>query len=246
MTQANTVDVSTHTTTESVFETILGDIVRGTYPPGARLPAERELSRMLGSSRPTLREALRRLSEWRLVESRRGSGVVVRHRNDWSIEVLPAYLRYATPGPNDASIPQMLADLLSMRRTMIRDMVKVVANRFPPGGAVKPRAAVAKAWASRGNIRDFVLADFGVMRAVVEAANFLPAVWMLNRLSGVYVDIASSLTGSMSPPDHYVEAHEHFLNTLETGDAEAASEIIEQYLGAHDERVIRMLGGIPT
>ncbi len=244
MTQINAATTATHTTTESVFETILADIVRGTYPPGARLPAERELARMLGASRPTLREALRKLSEWRLVESRRGSGVVVRHRNDWSIEVLPAYLRYATPGPTDASIPQMLADLLSMRRTMIRDMVKVVAGRFPAGSSDKPRAAVHRAWASRNNIRDFVLADFAVMRSVVEAANFLPAVWMLNRLSGVYVDIASSLTGSMSPPDHYVAAHEKFLAALEGGDAEAASVIIEKYLGDHDDRVIAMLGGI--
>lgn len=242
--QSQIAEVAPHATTESVFETILKDIVRGTYPPGARLPAERELSRMLGASRPTLREALRRLSEWCLVESRRGSGVVVRHRHEWSIEVLPAYLRYATPGPGEASIPQMLADLMNIRRTMISDMVKVVAGRFPHGAAAKPRKAVARAWASRANIREFVIADFAVMRSVVEAANFLPAVWMLNRLSGIYVDIASTLTGSMSPPDHYVQAHEEFLQTLERGDGEGAAAIIEKYLGDHDARIIAMLGGI--
>lgn len=244
MSQANTASSTSQASTEAVFETILIDIVRGTYPPGARLPAERELSRMLGASRPTLREALRTLAEWRLVEPRRGSGVVVLDRNEWSIEVLPAYLRYATPGPGEASIPQMLADLLSMRRTLIKDMVKVVADRFPAGASKKPREAVAKAWAARDSIREFVLADFAVMRAVVEAANFLPAVWMLNRLSGVYVDIASSLTGSMHPPEFYVDAHEQFLEALERGDALAAVTMIDSYLGEHDKRVIAMLGGL--
>ena len=244
MSQTDPAPSASHATTESVLETILIDIVRGTYPPGARLPAERELSRMLGASRPTLREALRTLAEWRLVEPRRGSGVVVLNRNEWSIEVLPAYLRYATPSPGEASIPQILLDLLNMRRALIKDMVKVVADRFPPGASKKPREAAAKAWASRHSIRDFVLADFAVMRAVVEGANFLPAVWMLNRLSGVYIDIASSLTGSMHPPEFYIEAHEQFLDALERGDALAAVTMIDSYLGEHDKRVIAMLGGL--
>jgi DNA-binding FadR family transcriptional regulator len=42
----------------AIFDRLLREIVSGVYPPGARLPAERELSRLLGASRPTLREAL--------------------------------------------------------------------------------------------------------------------------------------------------------------------------------------------
>src|SRR5713226_7273557 len=85
------------TAIDAVFEKLLAAIVSGAHPAGARLPAERELSRRLGASRPTLREALRRLGEWNLVEPRRGSGIVVRPYRDWSIEVLAAYLRYGKP-----------------------------------------------------------------------------------------------------------------------------------------------------
>ena len=46
----------------------------------------------------TLREALRRLSEWNLVAARRGSGVAVREMREWMIEVLPSYLRHSRPG----------------------------------------------------------------------------------------------------------------------------------------------------
>src|SRR6476659_1210776 len=80
-----------------VFEKLLADIVSGSYVAGTRLPAERELARQLGASRPTLREALRRLGEWNLVEPRRGSGIVVRPYRDCAIEVLAAYLRYGKP-----------------------------------------------------------------------------------------------------------------------------------------------------
>jgi DNA-binding FadR family transcriptional regulator len=229
------------TTIDTVFETILADIVRGRYPPGARLPAERELSRRLGASRPTLREALRRLTEWGLVEPRRGSGVVVQDRLEWSIEVLPAYIRYARPGPGESSIPELLKDLLNIRRRIIREMVFVVAGRIPHGAMEKPREAVARAWAARDDLREFTIEDFGVMRAIVEAANFLPAVWLLNRLSVIYLDIARSLTGTVDPPSDYLESHEVFLDALERGDVERAGEAIEAYLESLDAKIISVL-----
>src|SRR5687768_14380217 len=99
---------------QPVFDTLLKDIVSGAYPQGSRLPAERDLARMLGTSRPTLREALRRLGEWGLVEPRRGSGVVVRDMRDWSLDVLPAYLRLGAPSHGPRALGEMIVDLLHL------------------------------------------------------------------------------------------------------------------------------------
>jgi DNA-binding FadR family transcriptional regulator len=49
----------------------------GEFPPGARLPAERDLARQLGVSRPSVREALIALEVEGLVEVRIGSGIYV-------------------------------------------------------------------------------------------------------------------------------------------------------------------------
>src|SRR5215475_2180402 len=107
------------TAIDAVFETLLKDIVGGAYPSGTRLPAERELARQLGASRPTLREALRRLGEWNLVEPRRGSGIVVRPYRDWTLEVMAAYARYGKPEPGQPNIAQILLDVLAMRRAVV-------------------------------------------------------------------------------------------------------------------------------
>jgi GntR family transcriptional repressor for pyruvate dehydrogenase complex len=230
------------TATEAVFEAILADIVRGAYPAGARLPAERELARLLGASRPTLREALRRLGEWQLVEPRRGSGVVVRPQREWSIEVLPAYLRYARPGPDMPTIPRLLADMMALRRSLIRDIIRLVAPRIPPGGTTAARAALARAWAVREQSTMFPREDFAIMRAIVEAATFLPAIWTLNRLSGVYLDIACTLTGNFHPPDDYLEAHDKLFAALEANDAETAPAIMADYLDRHDAKLLSVLG----
>src|SRR5690348_9755648 len=52
-------------------------IARGAYQPGDRLPAERELAEGLRVSRPTVREAVRRLTDAGLLQPRRGSGTFV-------------------------------------------------------------------------------------------------------------------------------------------------------------------------
>ncbi len=55
-------------------------IASGTYGLGDRLPAEREIAREFGISRPTAREAIIALELQRLVEVRIGSGVYVAAR----------------------------------------------------------------------------------------------------------------------------------------------------------------------
>jgi len=52
-------------------------ITSGEFPPGNRLPAERELAALLGVSRPSVREALIALEVEGWVEVRTGSGVYV-------------------------------------------------------------------------------------------------------------------------------------------------------------------------
>jgi DNA-binding FadR family transcriptional regulator len=55
-------------------------IARGEFEPGGRLPAERDLARHLGVSRPSVREALIALEVEGWVEVRTGSGVYVLDR----------------------------------------------------------------------------------------------------------------------------------------------------------------------
>ena len=57
---------------EETVERLLEGVKLGVYAPGDRLPSERELTRRLGVSRITLREALRELAAAGYVETKRG------------------------------------------------------------------------------------------------------------------------------------------------------------------------------
>jgi GntR family transcriptional repressor for pyruvate dehydrogenase complex len=64
-------------TTEDVVGRISDLIKESQLRPGDRLPAERELSKQLGVSRPSLRAGLRALSSMGVLRSRQGAGTFV-------------------------------------------------------------------------------------------------------------------------------------------------------------------------
>src|SRR4051812_43823907 len=228
------------TAIDAVFEKLLADIVRGVHPAGTRLPAERELSRQLGASRPTLREALRRLGEWSLVEPRRGSGVVVRPYRDWSIEVIGGYLRYGKPDPSQPSVAQILVDMLGIRRGIVIEVIKQTASRIPKGGTAAARLAMARAWSLRDQPQ-YSREDFEVLRSIVEAAKFTPGLWMLNRVAEIYLDLTHIMRFAIKAPPDYVATHTEFFDLLEAGEADQAAELMNDYLARHDSAVEKLL-----
>jgi DNA-binding GntR family transcriptional regulator len=60
-----------------ILQSLKDEIVKGIYPVGSQLPTEEELCDRFSVSRYTVREALRRLRDDRLVASRRGAGTIV-------------------------------------------------------------------------------------------------------------------------------------------------------------------------
>ena len=66
--------VSHKTLAEVVAGRLAASLLDGTFKPGERLPPERELMELLSVSRATLREGLKALGEYRLIEAQAGVG----------------------------------------------------------------------------------------------------------------------------------------------------------------------------
>ncbi len=62
---------------DQIYEQIRDMIYRGEYAPGQRLMSERDLAALFGVGRPTVREAIQKLVEQGLIESKRGVGAFV-------------------------------------------------------------------------------------------------------------------------------------------------------------------------
>ncbi len=75
---------------QSVAEQIAGLIDAGAFPPGTRLPGERELAERLGVSRVTIREAEIALQAVGRLEIKTGSGVYVSESQPSEVTSLPS------------------------------------------------------------------------------------------------------------------------------------------------------------
>jgi len=226
----------------AVFEQLLAGIVTGRYPAGHHLPSERELARAVGASRPTLREATSRLAAWRLIDVRHGSGVMVRSPNEWSFDVLPAYLRFGGTALGPQGMARILADLLAMRRALIVDLYELTAGRVRKGGLDEVRRTVDRAWAARDDLGTFLREDFAIQRELLHAADFLPPLWLLNSMADPYFTLAQMLAGTASLPADYRTVYHRAFDAVERGNGRAAAKLMDGYFDRYDRKLRAALG----
>lgn len=96
---------------EAVMRSLETSMLDGTWPAGARLPAERALAAEHGVARNTIREAIQRLAARGLLVSRRGAGVFVTDRLRTGIASSPW-------GQLVADHPVLRDDILEFRRVL--------------------------------------------------------------------------------------------------------------------------------
>lgn len=106
---------------EQIAEQIEGLIQDGTFKPGNKLPAERELTKMIGVSRASIREAMIALETAGLIEVQAGGGTYVR-------SVPPAGRRYPWASGDDDPGPGPLEQFEA--RQLVEPELAAVAARL--------------------------------------------------------------------------------------------------------------------
>lgn len=94
--------------TELTESRLVEAILDGTFPVNTNLPPERELAEQIGVTRPTLREALQRLSRDGWIEIHHGKSTRVRdYWHEGNLLILNAIARHQTNLPSDF-VPNLL------------------------------------------------------------------------------------------------------------------------------------------
>src|ERR1700712_5164361 len=127
---------------EEIAEQLRSLILTGQYPPGSKLPPERELSKRLRVNRASLREALKKLEHLGLVRIRQGDGTRVQNfMETGGIELVQHLL------PLAAAKPELIRDLLEFRQILGREIARLAAarNRSDAEGIARLRAMADRA-----------------------------------------------------------------------------------------------------
>jgi DNA-binding FadR family transcriptional regulator len=155
---------------DACAERLRAAIISGRLATGARLPPERALAGQLGVARVTLRSALSRLAEQRLLTVRQGSGYVVRdYHRDGGPDLLGDVGRLAQTPRELAAVAR---DLLLVRRKLAEAVLLTLAGLDRVSGAAAVDARIdeleelAREGASAG---DVAAADAAIVAALLDA-----------------------------------------------------------------------------
>jgi len=113
--------------TQRLYEQVAGQVTdlvaRGEFKPGDRLPPERDLAKLLGVSRPTVREAMIALEMAGLVEVRVGAGTFVTDKAKQDHESNGRLFQGAGSSP---------LELIAARRTIEPEVAALAAQLATP------------------------------------------------------------------------------------------------------------------
>lgn len=134
---------------DAVFEQLRSRIVRGEFEAGSSLPSERALCEALGVNRSSVREALRRLEQARLVSVRHGgTSRVLDYRENAGLDLLAALL-VTDDGEVDREV---VRGVLEMRSAIAADAARLAAERKQPEAAERLAAIGARMGAAVDDI----------------------------------------------------------------------------------------------
>ncbi|SEG53483.1 FadR/GntR family transcriptional regulator [Marinobacterium lutimaris] len=199
-------------------------ITEGSIGADERLPTEEELAKRFGVSRPTIREALKRLAAQNLIRSKRGpSGGTFVNRPDL-VEL----------GEELASSTRLLVGLNSLSpEEMIQcrlEMEQLCAGLAARNRAEADLSALESALAQQRRFIDqpeqFCRADVCFHRALVDASgNALLKLLMFAVIEGLQ-PVSNMIVFRYPERDLIISQHEALLSAIRAGDETAAREQI--------------------
>jgi GntR family transcriptional repressor for pyruvate dehydrogenase complex len=212
---------------QSVATQILALIRQGEFPPGERLPPERELALKLGVSRPSLREALIALEIGGQVEIRMGSGVYVSAASVDDTGTVGA-------------LGESPSELMQARSAIEGYVVVLAAARMTAAMLDRLRRTVDRMRRLSAAGKSPVEADRQFHMLIAEAAgNSVLSRYMGELFDSRHDPIAAAMRGHAETAQTWTEAvqeHEVILRALQTGDPVAAQTAIRAHLMASEER----------
>ncbi|RKR37744.1 FadR/GntR family transcriptional regulator [Paraburkholderia sp. BL17N1] len=210
-----------------VADQIRGLIHGGDFPPGSRLPAERELSQQLGVSRPSLREALIALEIGGSVETRMGSGVYVRETANESEGSL-------------AVLGESPTEIMQARAVIEGSLVVLASTRLTAASLDRLRRSVDAMHRLASAGKSPLEPDRQFHLIIAEAAGntvlsrYVADLFDARRdpIGARISELAENTTTWMAA----VEEHERVLHALQAGDPLAAQAAMRSHLKSSEER----------
>lgn len=208
------------TAVDSVVDTFRSMIGAGSLRIGDELPTERDLARQLGVSRNTVREAIKRLEAYGVIETRqkRGASIV-----DNCLDAMANILSFRFG--NDAGT---FRDIQTFRSLIETGLAADIAERATPTDIADLRRINGEL-VTRQTAADRAAADLAFHVRLLTIAGNQTALRIYDVLSGVIVQIMT-LGKEMRGTRLTMASHDEILAALESGDQALLQTRIQDHM----------------
>ena len=212
-----------------VFAQLCEAILSGQYMAGERMPTQRRLAAELGVNMASVREALGRLEQLRLIEVRHGDATrVLDWRNSGGLEAL------AVLGSAD---PATIAALFEARRLLLVEAARLACERRSSEQA-EQLTELARAMRIASEDAAALLADWSFMSTLVQAAGNLILQLIMNSVRELYLPRMELFAEVVGQRAELAPLYERAAAAIERRDADAAAEAIGTLTAAQESAML--------
>jgi GntR family transcriptional repressor for pyruvate dehydrogenase complex len=213
---------------------ILNSIETGQLKPGDKLPTERELTKMFGVARSTIREATSALTLLGYLEVFQGRGTFLRKD-----------LNLGSPSDFALSDIQTVAniiDMIEVREMLECNVARLAAERADAEDIHRIRKTVIQMKATADDLESFVKHDFDFHVALAKSTGNRMIYEMMKQIvENVHGEYDKFKPKALFHRDQAALTAERILDSLVDGDGERAAELMAEHLNLVNTELKRLL-----
>lgn len=212
------------TTAEEVVERLRNMIHNGELSSGDRLPPERDLAKLLGVSRPTLRAGIRSLSTIGILQSKQGAGT---------------FVAPADESPTlDSSALRMLSalhgftsdEMFEARLALEMSIAGLAAERATSEQMTLMAEEITGMYASLNNPEQYLVHDMRFHQTIAAASNNRILTSLMNMIATILFDSRSKTVKRATDLKQSAEQHHEIYRSMREHDAEGARMAMHDHL----------------
>lgn len=212
------------TTAEEVATRLRDMIHSGELSSGDRLPPERDLAKILGVSRPTLRAGIRSLSAVGILQSRQGAGTFVTAADD-------------SPSLDSSPLKMLSAlhsftsdEMFEARLALEMSIAGLAAQRATSEQMTTLAEEIAGMYASLGDPEQYSVHDMRFHKIVAAASGNRILTALMNMVATILLENRSKTVKRSADLKESAEQHHNIYRALRDHDARAAEKAMHDHL----------------
>jgi len=223
---------------DAVFEQLRDQIVSGAMAPGSALPAERILCEALGVNRGSVREAVKRLQQSRLVSVRHGgTSHVLDFRATAGLDLLGDLLLTPAGGFDT----RVVRSIIEMRSALAPDIARLAAERARPAQLAALERVVRSMEEAAGDLAALQGLALDFWSHLVDAADNLAYRLAYNSLRATYDQCRELFTHVLADEIGDVERYRAIAAAVRAKDSASAETLARELIRRGERGITRAL-----